>query len=522
MRWHLFASRMLALALALALGACGSLPTNVERPVSMSLPAAPEQSPLARLAASELPAGAQSGFRLLPLGAYGLDARLALIGRATRTLDLQVYIMENDESGRAVFAALRDAALRGVRVRLLLDDLNSAGAEPLLQALVGVPNFEIRLFNPFCCARQSLASRIASSLGDLTRLDHRMHNKLMIADGALAIVGGRNIADAYFGRDAVANFIDLDAVAAGRVVPQLGVLFDRYWNSEESFPAEALVRPPAAGPERSAMLARLLPPEASRIGLALPPADLLGREPVGKELAAHRLSLLPGLAYAVADLPSKRLQIGDELEANSLMTGAVSQMLGTRSELVVSSPYLVPGTRGMAVLHSLQRKGVDMTLVTNSLSANDSALVYIGYARYRLPILRASVKLYEVSAQPSASASRPFFSGSSRGRLHAKLVVIDQQVVLLGSLNLDPRSARRNTELGVAIDSPALAREALRLLEAMKSEAYGVRLESEGNALSWVSSGEDDAQAVDTEPGVSPWNALQRMLLQPLVPEDLL
>lgn len=532
MKWRLFGSRKLgftlalawglALALALALGGCGTLPAGVERPVTTSLPAVPDQSPLARLAEAELPPGAQSGFRLLPLGAYALDARLALIGRATRTLDLQVYIMENDESGRAVFAALRDAALRGVRVRLLLDDLNSAGAEPLLQALVDVPNLEIRLFNPFCCARQSLPGRIATSLGDLPRLDHRMHNKLMIADGALAIVGGRNISDEYFGRGRVANFIDLDAVAAGRVVPQLGVLFDRYWNSEESFPAKALVRPPSPLADGAATLAQLLPASASRIDLALPAADLLGREPVGKELAANRLSLVPGLAYGVADQPSKRLQIGDELESNSLMTGAVSQMLGARDEIVVSSPYLVPGTRGMAVLHSLQRKGVDMTLVTNSLWANDSALVYIGYARYRLPILRAGVKLYEVSAQPSDSASRPFFSGSSRGRLHAKLVVIDRQVVLLGSLNLDPRSARRNTELGVAVDSPALAQEALRLLEAMKNEAYSVRLDTEGSMLSWVQPNDEEDQGVDVEPGTSPLNALQRMLLQPLVPEDLL
>ncbi|MDM0065780.1 phospholipase D family protein [Variovorax sp. J31P207] len=522
MNWRRFGFCMLGFALALALGACGSLPAGVERPVSTSLPAAPDASPLARLAESALPAGAQSGFRLLPLGAYGLDARLALIGRATRTLDLQVYIMDNDESGRAVFAALRDAAQRGVRVRLLLDDLNSAGAEPLLEALVDLPNFEIRLFNPFCCARQSLAGRIATSLGDLPRLDHRMHNKLMIADGALAIVGGRNIADAYFGRDPVANFIDLDAIAAGRVVPQLGVLFDRYWNSKESFPAKSLVRP--LGPEsaRMAALARLLPDSAAPIDPGLPARDLLGREPVGKELAANRLSLVPGLAYGVADQPSKRLQIGDELEDGSLMTGAVSQMLGTRNELVVSSPYLVPGTRGMAVMHSLQRKGVEMTLVTNSLSANDSALVNIGYARYRRPILRAGVRLYEISAQPSANASQPFFSGSSRGRLHAKLMVIDQEVVLLGSLNLDPRSARRNTELGVAIDSPALAREALRLIDAMKNEAYFLRLETQGSALAWVSPNEDDDQGVDTEPGVSPWNALQRLLLQPLVPEDLL
>lgn len=507
-----------AIILTLALGACGSLPANVQRPLSHSLQASSTKSPLAQLAATQLPAGAPSGFRLLPLGSYGLDARLALIGRATQTLDLQVYIMENDASGRAVFGALRDAAERGVRVRLLLDDFNSASAEALLQALSGVPNFEIRLFNPFCCARGSLPGRLASSLGDLARLDRRMHNKLLIADGALAIVGGRNIADEYFGRNPTANFIDLDAIAAGLVVPQLGVLFDRYWNSDESFPAASLAGSPGPG----TALAQLLPANAAQIDLALPSKDLLGHEPVGVQLAANRLTLVPGLAYAVADRPSKRQLPPEELESSSLMTGAVSQMLGTRSELVVSSPYLVPGKRGMEVLRSLEHKGVDMTLVTNSLPASDSALVYFGYARYRTRIVQAGVKLYEISATPSPGSKPMFGGGSSRGRLHAKLAVIDQQTVLLGSLNLDPRSARRNTELGVAVDSPALAQEALRVVAAMKTEAYRVQLDPQEGTLSWVPPSENDDQAVDEEPGVSPFTALQRLLLQPLVPEDLL
>ncbi len=189
--------------------------------------------------------------------------------------------MDNDESGRAVFAALRDAAQRGVRVRLLLDDLNSASAEPLLAALVDLPNFEIRLFNPFCCARQSLAGRIVTSLGDLPRLDHRMHNKLMIADGALAIVGGRNIADAYFGRDPVANFIDLDAIAAGRVVPSSACSSTATGTARSPF-RQVLVRPLGPESERMAALARLLPDGAAPIDSGLPARDLLGREPVGK------------------------------------------------------------------------------------------------------------------------------------------------------------------------------------------------------------------------------------------------
>ncbi|WP_431274881.1 phospholipase D-like domain-containing protein [Variovorax ureilyticus] len=327
------------------MSACGSLPTGVQRPASHSLQASPDESPLARIAATQLPPGAQSGFRLLPLGSYALDARLALIDGATRTLDVQYYIMENDASGRAVFRALKEAAGRGVRVRLLLDDFNSTGAEPLIEALSGVPNLEIRLFNPFCCARTSFAGRVLTSLGDLPRLDHRMHNKLLIADGALAIVGGRNIADDYFTRSPVANFVDLDAIAAGRVVPQLGLIFDRYWNSEESFPA-SYFSPDAAPASRDAALQQLLPADAAKIPIELPDKDILGQEPVGKELRERRLKLVPGLAYAVADQPSKRLEGKEEIENNSLMTGAVYQMLGARSDLVVASPYRCPANAG--------------------------------------------------------------------------------------------------------------------------------------------------------------------------------
>lgn len=503
--------------LALALAGCGALPAAVQRPVSGSLQASPAESPLARIAASALPAGAASGFRLLPLGAYALDARLQLIRRATRTLDLQYYIFENDASGLAMFGALRDAALRGVRVRLLLDDLSTAGTEPLLHALSGVPGLQIRVFNPFCCARGNLAGRFLSSLGDLTRLDHRMHNKLLVADGALAIVGGRNVADEYFDRSAVANFIDLDAIAAGRVVPQLGVIFDRYWNSEQAYPVASLQAPPAPG---DPALDTLLPP-GTGIDLDLPDKDLLGREPVGKELAAHRLSLVPAVAYAVADRPSKLLEPPQEREDTALMAGAVMQMIGARTELVVSSPYLIPGKRGMVVLDSLARKGVRMTVITNSLRANDSVFVYFGYARYRARMVRAGVDLHEISAT-GTRGSKLGFGSSSQGRLHAKLAVIDRQTVLLGSLNLDPRSARTNTELGVAIDSAALAEEALRITDAMKAESYAVRLGADSGALEWLPPGEADDAPLDTEPGMSPLNVLQRLLLNPLVPEDLL
>jgi putative cardiolipin synthase len=505
--------------IAIILGGCGSLPAGVQRPVSSSEQASPAESPLAALAAAQLPPDAPSGFRLLPLGSYALDARLQLIRRATRTLDLQYYIFENDESGRAIFSALRDAGERGVRVRLLLDDLNTGGTDALLHALAAVPNLQIRLFNPFCCARGGFLGRFMASLGDLSRLDHRMHNKLLVADGALAIVGGRNVADEYFGRSPVANFIDLDAIAAGRVVPQLGVLFDRYWNSEQSYPATYFAPRADTGVSPQARLAQMLP-RGTSVQLNLPETDLLGREPVGKELDANRLSLVPGVAYAVADRPSKLLDAPEQMENSALMAGAMSQMLGASTELVVTSPYLVPGKRGMAVMESLARKDVRMTVVTNSLRANDSVFVYFGYARYRPRMVRVGVELFEISAITS-HGSKLGFGSSSQGRLHAKLAVIDRQTVLLGSLNLDPRSARVNTELGVAIDSPALATQALRIVEAMKAEAYRVRLGSEGDRLQWVPP-EDADEPLEAEPGVSPLNVLQRLLLDPLVPEDLL
>ncbi len=525
---------MALLLLGLALGACGALPVGTPRTASQSLESTPSQSRLARLAADALPPEAASGFRLLPLGPYALDARLALIRKATHSIDLQVYIMENDASGRAVFAALRDAALRGVRVRLLLDDLNSTGAEPLIETLAGLPNFEIRLFNPFCCARGSFVGRLVTSAGDLPRLDHRMHNKLMIADGALAIVGGRNIADEYFGLSDRANFIDLDGIAAGRVVPQLGAIFDRYWNSEEAYPARVLTGQARSNPDAAlAASLQVLPVKAGDIDLQLPEQDLLGRGPVSAEIAAGRLSLLPAVAYAVADRPSKLRQAPDDIDNTSLMAGAIANILGTRSDISLVSPYLVPGQRGMSILQSLQLKGVDMTLVTNSLPANDSVVVYFGYARYRKRLLEAGVKLYEISASPSAQG-RTLFGGSSRGRLHAKVLVIDHQTTLLGSLNLDPRSARENTEVGVAIDSPAIAAEALRIVDAMKTEAYRVQLGSDDGRLSWLppgaggdaASGAADAadpeDASVPEPGVSPLTALERLLLRPLVPEDQL
>src|SRR5258708_18549873 len=231
---------MWVLVLAVGLAACGRLKPHADRPVSTAL-APLTDSPLVRIARESVPEPSSSGFRLMPLGLYSLDARIELIRRARYSRDVQYYLIQDDRSGRLFMRSLRDAALRGVRVRLLVDDLNTAGADPLFAGLAAFPNVEVRLFNPFCCARQSVATRFAASLADFRRLNHRMHNKLFIADGAIAVMGGRNIADEYFARSATSNFIYMDVFVVSPVVRQLASIFDVYWNRPQAYPVEVLL-----------------------------------------------------------------------------------------------------------------------------------------------------------------------------------------------------------------------------------------------------------------------------------------
>src|SRR2546423_6060478 len=204
----------IALLTAVVLSACGALPMRTEQPYSAALKPSSE-SPLVRIAQDSSPGPELTGFRLMPLGVYSLDARIQLARRARYSLDLQYYLIQNDRTGRLLMRSLRDAALRGVRVRLLVDDLYTVGGVPMFRGLAAFPNVEVRLFNPFCCARQSIASKYAASLGDFGRLNHRMHNKLFIADGAMVVAGGRNIADGNFMRSALGNFLGMESFIVG-------------------------------------------------------------------------------------------------------------------------------------------------------------------------------------------------------------------------------------------------------------------------------------------------------------------
>lgn len=516
--------RHLGLLVLLALlGGCGTLPPPAARAPTLSL--APEpSSPLANTVAASTPPGEESGFRLLPLGVYSLDARIQLAQRARHSLDLQYYVFDNDRTGRLLMRQLKEAALRGVRVRLLVDDLYTSKSQQLLLALSATQNIEVRLFNPFCCARQQLLGRFAASLFDIPRLDHRMHNKLFIADGVMAIAGGRNVADDYFTIDPLQNFVDMDALMVGKVVPQLASIFDTYWNSPQVRPIASLVYAPGNRKQMAQDFDSWVDMAAPAPVLTLPPNDILGYGPIGEELDAGRMGLLWGKARAFADPPSKLdYKTDDEALATSVTLDVLKVMSNAQHDIYVVSPYLIPGERGMKSLQAVRARGVKVTIVTNSLAANDVPLVHAGYAPYRIPMLKAGVDLYELSPERTTRNKRLGTFGRSLGRLHAKMAVIDDRIVFIGSMNLDPRSATRNTELGVLVDSPQLAREMERVINITKLQsAYRLRLTPSGTGIQWLTTDGEKEVILDTEPESSPGQRLYDFLVGPVVPQSLL
>jgi putative cardiolipin synthase len=480
---------------------------------------------LGRIASESSPDPGLSGFRLMPLGSFSLDTRVQLARRAEATVDVQYYHLASDETGRWLMRALRDAAARGVRVRLLLDDYYTSREDELLLGLATYPNVEIRLYNPFCCWRSlGQTGRYLVSLNDFNRVNHRMHNKLFIADGAMAVIGGRNVANEYYLRGAKDNFVDLDAFVVGWVIPPLQALFDRYWNSDPVYPLHAVARSPLSPEELRRKFDEATGPANTPEPPALPTNDVLGYGPIADDLEGGRLGLIWADAYVFADHPDKPFdsQVGGELLETSVTYNVVEEIMKAKKEVVISSPYFVPGPRGMALLRKLRERGIDLTVMTNSLGATDEPVVHLGYKKYRVEMLKMGVHLYELSSSRVKRNKRMFLFGHSLGRLHAKLVVIDRSVSFIGSMNFDPRSATINTELGAIIKSPQLSRELIRVIDIDRLQsAYKLRLTPNG-ALQWIGEDEDQEMILTHEPDSSGWLRFKQLLLTPFVPEELL
>jgi len=507
----------LAGGLAITLSACVGLPKHVEKIRSQALPD-PTKTSMGRMVAREEPARNLSGIRLLTSGDEALASLIALADHAERTLDIQYYIIHQDESARTLLRHVRLAADRGVRVRVLVDDLNTAGEDRRFMHLSAHPNVEVRVFNPFPGGRFWTWTRFVASASDIPRINHRMHNKLFVADNAIAITGGRNIGDQYFTLDQHSNFIDLDVVAAGAIVPQLSASFDAFWNSKYAYPIASLASPMGGDPPTEAAAPSPGPDSPSEDNQAATGSNWLAHD-----LAAGNVQMNWVPATVLADRPAKIASDTSPDVEVTMANDIATLMRSAKQELIVISPYFVPGNDGVALMRELVDRGVHIRILTNSLASTDSPLVHTGYSRYRVPLLKLGVELSEVRPKLGQKRARFHPFRSSNASLHAKAVVIDQKTVFIGSLNMDARSARFNSELGIVIRSADIARQVTNLLDDISTDgSYRLSLQDHSNRIEW-SSGEPGAETHwFIDPETTRWQRFALKALAPFAPEELL
>jgi cardiolipin synthase C len=549
--WSVVWQCLLTVMLAAWAVACASLPSNVERQPSSAFNA-PEQTALGRLVQErKTQAGARtdSAFRLLDSVEAAFSSRLALIEAAQRSLDLQYYAIRADASTEVLLQRLRDAARRGVRVRILLDDFNTVGKDAQVLRLAFEPNVQIRLFNPLPGSRASLVGRIFTSLHDMPRIQKRMHNKMFIADNAMGITGGRNLGDAYFGGDDKSNFVDLDVLAAGRIVRDMSASFDRYWNDELAYPMQSLVsasdleelRKPAAREQAdpSATPAKLAssmpaPTLTATILPSVTPTTVITPLPVPLDLRKIPLSWAPALV--MEDKPGKIGPGDDEVDAgDTLVDGLLQLMEQARQDVLIVSPYFVPGAPMMEAFARMRAKGVRIRVLTNSLASTDAPAAHAGYVRYRKDLLALGVELYEMRADQNGTeggigSAAGFGSGrapggsksaASKASLHSKAVIIDQRLAVIGSMNLDLRSQRKNSEVALLIRSSAVSAEAARQIDATLAQgAY--RLQLDTGTLVWRAPPGAAFKDGRREPEATGKLRLLVRLIGPFAPDEML
>lgn len=512
--------------LACLLQACGTLPTDVPRTVSTAWPT-PQDSALARAYAPQLAARpGLSGLHALPAGIDAFAARAGLAEAAEHTLDLQYYIVRDDATTRLLLARVLRASQRGVRVRLLIDDLDALGKDPDLATLDRLANVEVRLFNPFASRGPFGLSHVLEYLGDPQRLDRRMHNKLWIADNAMGVVGGRNLGDEYFDAAGEVNFADLDLLVAGPAVAELWRSFDAFWNSPWALPVRALAPAPPTAAARADFEQRLRMQAESFRGTEY--AAALRQSRLADALRRGRLPLLAAPVTVVSDEPSKVDAPGADPAPSPLFSTRIRPLLtAAQHELILVSPYFIPTEAGIAGLQALVRRGVRVRVLTNSLASADAVpLAHAGYARRRAQLVDAGVELHEMRPD-RAELPRRRAGRSSGAHLHTKAIVVDRRHVVVGSMNLDPRSRLSNTELGLLVDSPDLADTLARLFDdaVLPARAFRVARAEPGNPASplrWTT--EDDGMPVrhDREPLTTPWRRALSRLLQLIAPDELL
>lgn len=506
-----------ALILVLMLG-CSSLPNNSNRSRSTALPPSSNTRLGQKLEARLGPPRPQeSAFVPLVTGQEALLARLVSTQLADRTLDIQYYIWANDLTGQLMMASVIDAADRGVRVRIMLDDLNQGKHEKILAILDSHPHIEVRMVNPF-------AHRQAQWLDVLrfSKVNKRMHNKVFIADNLLGIIGGRNIGNEYFWASQDMNFGDFDLWSSGPVVRDLSKEFDAYWNSEIAYPIASLVPDLRVTPDDFKRLRE--DTQKARAAAEQTEYSVTLAETFKSEFfAGSTTPVFWSSAMVVSDPPEKLYQAPNDQTATARYQ-LRPLVDATEKELILISPYFIPEQAGIDFFKSLQRRGVRTLVLTNSLASSDVVSVFSGYKGFRKDLLRAGVDLYEQRRTMSKTLPRTRLLGSSSSQsgLHGKVFIFDRKKVYVGSMNLDPRSLDLNSEIGVIVESPALATSiAEGFIKNLPATAYRLRL-NKSNDLEWESHDKGHIQILDKDPETTWWKRFKAGVMSIVIPTSQL
>jgi len=487
---------------------CASLPKDYPRTPSTAFQ--DHASTLIGKQMEELAAAhpGKSGFSIIRYPRPAFTSRIMFADLAQKSLDMQYYIWEADATGRVLAQRLVRAADRGVRVRILVDDINLSGRDAIVASMDAHPNIEIRIFNPF--AQRS--ARIFGFLTDMNRVNHRMHNKVIVMDNTLAIVGGRNIGDIYFGVNTVANYRDLDIAAAGPVVRDISGVFDIFWNGDWSVPIAALVDRPYTEKDLRETMARM----EQKIAESNYPHPL---DQDVADLESELASISDNLVWApgriIWDDPAA---IYDENAGGNIHRAFFKKMETVRKEILAESAYFVARERGVETIGKLHERGVRVRMLTNSLATNDVLAAHAGYSKYRAEMIKNGLELYEL--RPDAglaqrSVKQSIISSQSKASLHTKALVFDRESVFIGSFNLDPRSADINTEAGLYVESPKLAGQVVEYMdEGVKPQnSYHVLLDENGD-LVWVTEIDGKEVRYSTDPESSFWQRFKAGLIR--------
>ncbi|ATD68786.1 phospholipase D family protein [Luteimonas chenhongjianii] len=498
--WGLFT--LLVMAVSSIFVADRLLPPASGRP-SYTLPLSNNQTALDRELVPLLERHpGETGAIMLSDGVDAYAARAISARQAGRSLDLQYYIWRNDLTGRMLANEVWLAAERGVRVRILLDDMGISDMDATLLAMDSHENIELRVYNPF--RNRTGVMRLLEMVQRAWGVNHRMHNKSWIADGRVAVVGGRNIGVEYFSAAEEFNFHDLDMVLFGPAVDDANAIFDEFWNSEAAIPIEALNRKPPA--TIRAVLEHIQ--EESESEEARRFLDAMDLSP----------SVRGYFSGALKPIWSKHIQIlsdppikwrGDDRES-WLVEYLLRDIRQAKASVLLISPYFVPGVEGTEGLVAMAERGVDVAVVTNSLAANDVLAVHGGYLRYRKPLLEGGVHLFETRSRADTRGARSLFGSNSSASLHTKATLVDGRHGFVGSFNLDPRSANLNTEMGVMFDDAALGAALFEEFRHLTSPgmSYWVFLDADGRTR-WLDRAEDPPVVLTTEPDST---RLQRLI----------